>query len=173
MITEIHKDILKVQKGVICHQVNCLGAVGGLADDIAKKWPKNKVAYKQYVRDAYDKEGNEVFSLGKVCNVQVESNIYIANLFGQYDYGRDYRRTEYCAVEAALKCVKDKIYDSPEMEAVETFLGLEDFNIPLKDIYIPKWMGCGLGGGDWNIVIDIINKVFDSSDKHVYICEYK
>jgi len=173
MITEIHKDLLKVQQGIICHQVNCLGAVGGLSNDIAKKWPKNKDAYKQYVWDMAAKEGNAVFSLGRVCDVQVESNLYIANLFGQYDYGRDYRRTEYCAVESALKRVRNKIYNSTETEEVLTFMGIDVFNVPLKDIYIPKWMGCGLGGGDWNIVLDIINKVFDSSDKNVYICEFK
>jgi O-acetyl-ADP-ribose deacetylase (regulator of RNase III) len=31
MITTINKDILTVDKGVIVHSVNCIGAVGGLA----------------------------------------------------------------------------------------------------------------------------------------------
>lgn len=173
MITEIHKDILKVQEGVICHQVNCLGAVGGLSNDIAKKWPKNKDMYRRYVWDSAAKDGSAVFSLGNCCNVQVEPNLYIANLFGQYDYGRDYRRTEYSALISALTRVNNKIYSSTKTECISTFMGLEDVNIPLNDIYIPKWMGCGLGGGDWNIVLDIINKVFDSSTKNVYICEFK
>lgn len=173
MITEIHKDLLKVTEGIICQQVNCLGAVGGLSNDIAKKWPKNKDVYKQYVWDTAINQGNAVFALGTCCDVQVECNLFIANLFGQYDYGRNYRRTEYSALISALEHVRDNHYTSDQTEEALTFLGINEFNIPLKDIYIPKWMGCGLGGGDWNIVLDIINKVFDSSTKNVYICEFK
>ena len=121
MITEIHKDILKVQEGVICHQVNCLGAVGGLAQDIAKKWPKNKDEYKQYVWDTAAKEGHGVFALGTSCNVHVEPNLYIANLFGQYDYGRDYRRTEYLAIKSALEAVRDLSFESTQFEIAEFF----------------------------------------------------
>ena len=31
----------------------------------------------------------------------------------------------------------------------------------------------GLGGADWNIVEEIINKTFDSSHFNVYICKHE
>jgi hypothetical protein len=31
-------------------------------------------------------------------------------------------------------------------------------------------VGCGLGGGDWEIVLKIINEVFENYNKTVYIC---
>ena len=34
-----HSDLLEIPSGVICHQVNCIGAMGaGLALQIRKKW---------------------------------------------------------------------------------------------------------------------------------------
>ena len=39
---------------------------------------------------------------------------------------------------------------------------------------IPYGLGCGLAGGDWNVVYNIINDVFydcDDNYLHIYICK--
>jgi O-acetyl-ADP-ribose deacetylase (regulator of RNase III) len=35
-----HSNLLEVKSGIICHQVNCIGAMGtGIALQIRNKWP--------------------------------------------------------------------------------------------------------------------------------------
>jgi O-acetyl-ADP-ribose deacetylase (regulator of RNase III) len=45
-IYQINKDILSVENGIICQQVNCMGVMGaGLAKKIAQKYPIVKKEY--------------------------------------------------------------------------------------------------------------------------------
>lgn len=44
-----NSDLLKIDKGIICHQTNCIGVMGGgIALQIRNKWPN---VYKQYVNE--------------------------------------------------------------------------------------------------------------------------
>ena len=44
-----HSNLLNIRSGVICHQVNCIGAMGaGLALQIRNKWP---IVYEKYKED--------------------------------------------------------------------------------------------------------------------------
>lgn len=119
-------NILTVKCGIICHQVNCKKVAGsGLALQIRKKWPK-------WYDDFISTDGN----LGDVKIFEIDDNLKIANVYAQYNYGRDKIHTDYSSLE---KC----------------FIFL---NILNEKIYIPYGIGCGLGGGDWNIVYEIICK---------------
>ena len=169
MITTINKDILTVNKGVIVHSVNCIGAVGGLAGAIARKWPKNADEYRAHVRN----QKLSIMLLGSVFEVNVAHNVIVANLFGQNKVGTNQRQTEYSAIIAGFKRIanttfygNDKI---PDYSNHEYYLS----KLTLNDIYIPYKIGCGLGGADWNIVEEIINKIFDSSHFNVYICKHE
>ena len=147
MITTINKDILTVDKGVICHFCNCLGAFGGLAGAIGRKWPSVKESYLKSIRDNENKTHN---LLGTIDITRVDAlPFYVVNAFTQYDFGPG-RKTEYSAVKSALKSLRQHAS------------GL--------DIYLPYKVGCGLGGGDWEIVLKIINEVFENYNKTVYIC---
>lgn len=148
MITTINKDILTVDKGVIVHFCNCLGAMGGLAGAIASKWPIVKESYLKYLKE---KESN-VFAIGGIDIVRVEKPLWVINAFTQYDFGSG-RRTEYSAVINALEKVR--------REAISL------------DIYLPYMVGCGLGGGDWSIVQKIIEKTFENYGGNVYICKHE
>ena len=169
MITTINKDILTVNKGVIVHSVNCIGAVGGLAGAIARKWPKNADEYRAHVRN----QKLSIMLLGSVFEVNVAHNVIVANLFGQNKVGTNQRQTEYSAIIAGFKRIanttfygNDKI---PDYSNHEYYLS----KLTLNDIYIPYKIGCGLGGADWSIVEEIINKIFDSSHFNVYICKHE
>ena len=167
MITTINKDILTVEKGVIVHSVNCIGAVGGLAGAIARKWPKNAEQYKEHVRH----QKSSIMLLGSVFEVNVAHNVIVANLFGQYGIGTGKQQTEYAALISGFKRIADTVFYGddkiPDYSNHEYYLS----RLTLNDVYIPYKIGCGLGGADWNIVMEIIEHSFAKSDNDVYICK--
>jgi O-acetyl-ADP-ribose deacetylase (regulator of RNase III) len=128
---QTNKDILTVEEGIIIHQVNARGVMGaGLALKIRRKWP---VVWKVYRSDTP--------LLGMVQYVPVGAKLAVVNLCGQDGYGTDKRHTDYDAIADGLT----------------TLAGfLNDFGMNDVPVYIPYGMGCGLGGGDWNVVSAII-----------------
>ena len=136
----INGDITDITSGIICHQVNCQGVMGaGVALAIKRKW---KIVYFTY-RETY-RNGN--LQLGNVTYIVVEPGIVVANLCGQDRYGRKGIHTNYEALHKA-------IYHISETRA--SAIKQVGIRIP---VYFPNRMGCGLAGGDRNIVIEIIGK---------------
>lgn len=170
MITTINKDILTVDKGVIVHSVNCVGGVGGLAGAIARKWPKNAEEYRAHVK----RQKLPIMLLGSVFEVNVAHNVIVVNLFGQNNVGTHERQTEYSALIAGFKSIAQTRFEGNDIETFTACgVGTEKFPIDLTDIYIPYKIGCGLGGADWNIVEEILHKIFEKSFNDVYICKYE
>ena len=94
----INKDILTVDRGVILQGCNALGRqASGLALAIKTKWPIVETEYHKHITKPYYR------NLGTINLVSVGKELYVANLISQYDWGRDYRRTEYGAAYASLK----------------------------------------------------------------------
>jgi O-acetyl-ADP-ribose deacetylase (regulator of RNase III) len=131
-------DILKVKRGIICHQVNCKGVMGaGLAKDLKERYPS---AYEDYM-SAYKRGelelGNAIFSVIR------NKDLYIAHICGQRDYGRE----------------KGKVYTS-FLGVMESLRSVTKFskrvNLP---IYVPFKMGCGLAGGNWQSMMKVINQI--------------
>ena len=148
MITYHEGDILKSGANIICHQVNCRGVMGaGLAKQIKNKYP---VVFKKYreLCEFY----NPYDLLGSVSTVLVDARnrVWIANLFAQLNYGKS--KLQYTNYDALRKCFLDLKNQEPGMT-----------------IAIPYGIGCGLGGGDWNVVKKIIESVFTDSDHDVQI----
>jgi len=130
----IKKDILSIEKGIICHQVNAQGVMGaGLAAQIKMKYP---IVYRDYI-DAYNKGKLE---LGSVIISKINDNLFVLSLVGQLNYGRGRKFTDYNALKKAFLKVK---------KAQE---------ITKLDVYLPYKIGCGLGGGSWNIVKSLIER---------------
>jgi O-acetyl-ADP-ribose deacetylase (regulator of RNase III) len=113
----------------------------GLAKAIRERWPE---VYDLYVTKLS-------WNLGEVQLVSVAGDFYVANLAGQFDYGRDKQHTDYGALERALY----KVYN---------IAGI--LELPL---YIPYGIGCGLGGGDWSRVAEII----DGIAPRAIVCKYE
>lgn len=132
----------------ICQQVNCRGAMGaGLAMQIRSQWP---VVYRRYLGLCY---GNDGKKLGTYQEILVEPKLYIVNLFGQDGYGRSERQTNYAALATAL------------------FSFFRDCAQKNQDatIRLPYGLGCGLAGGDWDMVLAIINDAAKTSNLNVEI----
>ena len=70
------------------------------------------------------------------------------NIFGQDFYGRDKQYTDY---NALFKGFVDSITDYRDINKFNC-----DVQIPIA---IPYNIGCGLAGGDWNIVEKILKEI--------------
>ena len=148
----INEDILKIKEGVICHQVNCMGAAGGLAGAIFRKYPTAHNQYKITVQSFL----NDWLPLGTTDLIEVENNLLVANMFAQYEYGTESRKTEYGTFRM---CIRDLISNIHWQKN------------PIDKIYFPYGIGCGLGGGDWEIVREIIKYEFTDYKYKIIICK--
>lgn len=148
MITTKIGNILDATENIICQQVNCCGVMGsGLAKQIRDRNPEIYLQYKRYCETHFKKE-----MMGKVLCYPIGSFKYVCCIFGQSNFGRnkDVVYTDYKALEEGFCIVKD--------ESIKNNW----------TIAIPYKIGCGLANGDWNIVLDIINRVFDNIDVTIY-----
>ena len=146
-----NSDILEVKSGIICHQTNCIGVMGGgIALSIRQKWPE---VYEQYIK--YCKQYNDSRCiLGDVQTVILGTNLFVANCFGQLKPGYGLM-TDYTAWDKIL----------PQL--AENAIYLNE-----SDIHFPWMIGCGLAGGDWNIMRSKIENFFDGSSIQVYIHKF-
>lgn len=131
-------DILEIRSGIIAHCVNTMGVVGGLARAIAGVHPWACTHYRDYCRSLGEK------TLGD-CLISETNHkgLFVAHLFSQSSIGTDRQHTQYAALEQALgKLMKKR--DN-------------------RQVYIPHGMACGLGGGDWKIVLPMIERYLPSA----------
>lgn len=119
-----------------------MGVMGaGLAKQIRDKFPR---VYEQY-RRAYERDQ---LALGKIQVVRVTDTLSVANLCAQEKFGREkIQYTDYPALETCL-------------EKLATW---KTEHRPNADIYFPKNMGCGFGGGQWWQVMLMIAKHFPTA----------
>ena len=114
------------------HQVNARGVMGtGIARTIRRRFP---IAFTAY-RHAWQ-SGQLV--LGACLPVQVAPGRFIVHLVGQAGYGTDRPHTDYDALTLALTRF--------------AHWAQEHRLIP----GLPYRLGCGLGGGDWTVVQQLI-----------------
>lgn len=135
----IEGNLLDIKEGIIAHQVNTAGVMGaGIALAIKNKWP---YVYHEYQFECNQFNQTDKQILGHCHLVQLErpfdhfDGLYVANIFGQHLYGKKTRKTNYGAVSKAFS--KLRAYSDIQ-------------------VYVPYLMGCGLGGGDFEIYSEII-----------------
>lgn len=158
MITRYIKgDITETELKYIAHGVNCQNKMGsGVAKALFTKFPNIKSEYHDYLNGlSYIKYSVE---LGEVQTV-LSKNKVIFNCFTQWNYGYDGKKyVNYSAIVKSFINLLDKV-------GYEIAFG--------HPIAIPK-IGCGLAGGDWNIVEQLINDtVGDDLEIWVYELEDK
>lgn len=135
----------------VTHITNCRGVFGrGLALSIKNKYP---IVFKEYKELCSKNTPKQL--LGVLQPVRITDNHYICNLFGQLNYGTEKRQLNYEALYRGLSVQADMAKNTPNAE-----------------FYYPKNMGSGLAGGDWNIVISMINSLFGKLPNKVYIVNF-
>jgi O-acetyl-ADP-ribose deacetylase (regulator of RNase III) len=128
--------MLQTPHSVLFHQVNCQGVMGsGLALEIKKRFPKHYQDYKEHCTFGS--------CLGEnVVTYIAGTNKVVVGVFGQEDYGKGERHTNYSALIIGI---------SNEIQRMRYTVSYT------KRVYIlPKYIGCGLGGGDWAIVEQLL-----------------
>ena len=143
MITTKKGDLLHAKEKIIAHQVNCFGAAGGLAAAVFDKYPVAEQDYQQLVQRMKPKR-----LLGKaILTGQQPDGHIVANIFGQYHPGADYRPD---ALRDALK----------QLAAIARS---QDWSVA-----IPYKLSCGICGGDWNEVHEILRQTMRGVDCVIY-----
>lgn len=137
----IEQDILDVKYGIIGHQAGLQGDMGaGLALQIKSRWPEVYNRYRKALRGRY-------LHLGAVQLINISHGLYVANLVGHDNYGMGVRHVDYRALASALS---------------KLVLLRDGFTPPLP-VYLPYKLGCGLAGGNWDVVEQIIMNTIPSA----------
>lgn len=118
---------------VIGHGCNCFCTMGaGIAPQIKARFPE------AYEVDC-ETEAGDIAKLGTITYTKIQNAPVVVNLYSQYGYARQHGQMnlDYKALRKALRKMK------------ETFTG--------KTMALP-WIGAGLAGGDWNVILGIIEE---------------
>jgi len=135
--------------GIIIHQANCFCKMkSGIAKTISKLYPGAVEA------DKRTRIGDES-KLGTYTEYTDDKGKVIINMYSQYYYGTDTRKTSYLAMKTALKSIRDDYCNG----------------ICEHTIGIPDHIGCGLAGGSWQTVKTIIEEVFEDIQDKIVICK--
>ncbi len=142
----------ELRPAVIVHIVNDAGKWGkGFVLAVSARWPDAKHRYQSWAANNGD-DADAPFALGAVQFVSVEPDLTIANLVGQQGTAR--------------RGGKPPI----RYEAVRT--GLQTVRVRAKEnnghVCMPR-IGCGLAGGNWEIVRGIIAEELTDFDVPVTV----
>jgi O-acetyl-ADP-ribose deacetylase (regulator of RNase III) len=123
---------------VIAHVCNDIGGWGkGFVLALSRRWPEPEKAYRTWHRD---RAAND-FGLGAVQLVQVERQVWVANMVGQRGIrtGSKGVPVRYDAIDTALTHLAER---AAELDA---------------SVHMPR-IGCGLAGGTWSRVEPLITE---------------
>jgi O-acetyl-ADP-ribose deacetylase (regulator of RNase III) len=128
---------------VITHVCNSVGGWGaGFVVALSRRWPQPESSYRNWFKNRSVKE----FKLGEVQLVQVEEEVFVANIIGQEGIGwsKGIPPVRYEAIRQALSQVRQ-------------------YCITLNaSVHMPL-MGAGLAGGEWSEIEKIVEEE---------LCEY-
>lgn len=149
-------DLLSGDCNVMCHQVNCQGVMGsGIAKTIRDRFPR---VYQRFLW-RHQKEGSHLGDIDIIYQEEGIRKFYIVNLYSQDKYlPRNVCHTDYDAFRECLRKLRAEIEH------------YEQHCLPKKKFKIgfPDHIGCGLAGGDWNIVLQIIKDELADCDVVIY-----
>lgn len=133
----------------IFHQCNCFHTMGaGFAKILVNKYPEILIEDKKTPYGDINKLGS--YSRAIISSETGFSARLIYNLYSQYHYGKGSLKTDYNALKTSFQKACEDLLDYKQ------FICYENEKIQLS---IPYLIGCGLAGGDENIVIDIIDYI--------------
>jgi O-acetyl-ADP-ribose deacetylase (regulator of RNase III) len=153
MLYERRGNLLDSSAPVIAHGCNCFNVMGaGVALAIRNKYPEVYKADLETVRGDRNK-------LGTFTKAQVEAEPIkiIYNLYTQYSMGGDKVHLDYQALETSFEAM---IIDLKKNKALRS---------PI--VAIPR-IGCGLAGGNWDVVKEIIQNLAVKYTIPVFVWSY-
>jgi len=134
---------------IIVHICNDIGGWGkGFVMAVSKRWKLPEQSYRNWYRS------KENFSLGAVQFVQVETDIWVANLIGQHKVNKDERGNAPIRYEAVLA----------GLDKIGVFAAENN-----ATVHMPR-IGCGLAGGTWDQIEPLLNSAI--ADRDILITVY-
>jgi O-acetyl-ADP-ribose deacetylase (regulator of RNase III) len=151
----IKGDLLKefpTNLDAIGHVCNCQGVMGsGIALVIKNQFPAAYSVYSAHMRH------NTGIKLGTISVACVQPQKFIFNLHAQDRYGYDgFRYINYEAIYSALEIMRDHC-----------------IKCLIKSVGFPMNMGCDRAGGDWRIVLAMLEVIFENTDIEITIVSLK
>ena len=123
---------------VIAHLCNDIGVWGrGFVVALARRYPNAEAEYRAWSR----RKADPPFVLGQVQFVEVAAQTWVANMIGQHGIGRRGPTTPI-RYDAVRECLGRVRAFAQERKAT---------------IQMPR-IGCGLAGGDWEVVSKIVEE---------------
>ncbi len=130
---------------IIAHVCNDIGAWGtGFVLAVSRRWPQPKAEYLK------EKRFNGL-KLGSVGLVQVEENIWVANMIAQRDI-RSQDGIPPIRYDALQTCLNTLATHAQNLQAT---------------VHLPR-IGCGLAGGQWELVEPLISEALVNRQVFVY-----
>lgn len=144
MIVRMIGDLLELDADIICHQTNYQGVMGaGIAYSIRERLLSEE-QIREYERYCFEKQEK---ALGTVQYLEYKPGKFVANCFSQGMVSKmNAGVTNYAALK---KCLM----------GVQKYAARNGYSVAL-----PCKMGCGLAGGNWELVQDIIERIFVDID---------
>lgn len=141
-------NICLVTDGVIVHGCNAQGVMGsGVAKQLRAKYPE---IFYDYAESLMVYGVSDINPLGQVVFVKVSKSLTVANAITQEFYGRDGEKyVSYIALKSCLEIVAKRFGSS-------------------TPIHIPYLIGAGLGGGDEEAILRIIETKLKDCDVHLH-----
>jgi len=149
VITYIQGDAMKPAKRgnvVIAHVCNDIGAWGrGFVLALSRRWPAAEQDYKHWHGSP---PGYPPFKLGQVRCIEVEPNMWVANMIAQRGL-RNARNPVPLQYDALKDCLHALVH------------------VGADSVHMPR-IGCGLAGGEWSKVERIIEDELCGIPTYVY-----
>lgn len=137
---------------IIVHICNDIGGWGkGFVMAISRRWKSPEQKYREWHASGQD------FALGKVQFVQVEDDLWIANVIGQHKLRKDKESRppiRYEAVRLGMRAVGKKA---------------EELN---ASVHMPR-IGCGLAGGTWDQIEPILIEELTETGIRTTVYDFK
>lgn len=162
MITYVHGDATNpIGDGpfLLPHICNDSGGWGkGYVLALSKRWPEPETEFRAWARTGKDGVLDKPYELGRVQFIQVSDDpfITVANMVAQNGFRPTYeddgkRYVDYHALRECLRTVNAYTFE--------------------ETIHMPR-IGCGLGGGDWDVIEKIIDDELAGIPVFVYDVPY-
>jgi len=158
MIKEVDGSIFNnlPKYSVLIHQCNAKGWMGaGIAKEIATRWPECFNKYHDYCQ--WFQNGHEDEILGTFVSYNVSPTLIICNAIAQLTVGKSKQQTDYDAWETLCKKLE------AQTKRVNKITGKN------WTLHVPFKIGCGLGGGLWENMLEIFEKYFAESSVDLVI----
>lgn len=137
---------------IIVHICNDIGGWGkGFVLAISKKWKEPEHEYRKW----HTSQAN--FHLGEIQLVQVEKDLWVANLIGQHKIRKDEQGNPLIRYEAVAQGLKTVAVEAEKLGA---------------EIHMPR-IGCGLAGGRWEEIEVIIEDQLLTKDIKVVVYDFE